>query len=71
MKYVNQASWDRVVRIILGIILLVLYFTGTVSGTWGIVLMVIGFIALLTGIIGICPAYLLLKMRTNKGEGKV
>ncbi len=67
MKYVNQAGWDRIVRIIIGIVLLVLTFTGTVSGVLGTVLMVVGFIALLTGIVGVCPAYMLLKVRTNKG----
>lgn len=66
MKYVNEAGWDRILRVIIGIALLILTFTGTVTGTLGTVLMVIGFIALLTGIIGICPAYLLLKTRTNK-----
>lgn len=67
MKYVNEAGWDRIVRVILGIVLLVLTFTGTVSGALGTVLMIVGFIALLTGIIGICPAYMLFKVRTNKG----
>jgi hypothetical protein len=67
MKYVNQAGWDRIVRIIIGIVLLALTFTGTVSGALGIVLMIVGFIALLTGIIGVCPAYMLFKVRTNKG----
>jgi len=67
MKYVNQAGWDRIVRIVIGIVLLVLTFTGTVSGAFGTVLMIVGFIALLTGIVGVCPAYMLLKVRTNKG----
>ena len=67
MKYVNQAGWDRIVRVIIGIVLLVLTFTGTVSGAFGTILMIVGFIALLTGIIGVCPAYMLFKVRTNKG----
>lgn len=67
MKYVNEAGWDRIVRVVLGIILLVLTFTGTVSGVLGTILMIIGFIALLTGILGVCPAYMLFKFRTNRG----
>ena len=67
MKYVNEAGWDRIVRVIIGIVLLVLTFTGTVSGAFGTVLMVVGFVALLTGIIGVCPAYMLFKVRTNNG----
>lgn len=67
MKYVNEAGWDRIVRVVLGIILLVLTFTGTVSGVLGTILMIVGFIALLTGIVGVCPAYMLFKFRTNRG----
>jgi hypothetical protein len=67
MKYVNEAGWDRIVRVVLGIILLILTFTGTVSGVLGTILMIVGFIALLTGIVGVCPAYMLFKFRTNKG----
>jgi len=67
MKYVNEAGWDRIVRVVLGIILLVLTFTGTVSGVLATILMIVGFIALLTGIVGVCPAYMLFKFRTNRG----
>ena len=66
MKYINEAGWDRIVRIVVGIALLILSFTGTVSGALGTILMVVGFIALLTGIVGVCPAYMLFKFRTNK-----
>ena len=66
MKYINQAGWDRIVRIVLGIVLLIMTFTGTVTGILGTILMIVGFIALLTGIVGVCPAYMLLKFRTNK-----
>ncbi len=67
MKYVNEAGWDRIVRVIVGLVLMVLTFTGTVSGALGTILMIVGIIVLLTGIIGVCPAYMLFKFRTNKG----
>ena len=66
MKYLNEAGWDRIVRVILGTALLVLGFGGTISGGLGLSFKIIGAIALLTGLVGICPAYLLLKFRTNK-----
>ena len=62
----NESGLDRIVRAILGIVLLVLYFTGVVTGALGIVFIVIGAIALLTGVVGFCPLYALLKIRTNK-----
>lgn len=63
---VNQSNLERIIRVVFGIILLVLYFTGVVTGGWGIVSLAIAALALLTGISGFCPLYALLKIRTNK-----
>ncbi len=63
---INEAGWDRVVRVVLGLALLVLGFTGVVPGTLGIVVGVIGLIPLLTGIVGWCPLYSLVKFATKK-----
>jgi hypothetical protein len=62
----NESSLDRVIRVIVGIALLALYFTGTVTGGLGIAFIVIGAVALLTGVVGFCPLYALLRMKTNK-----
>lgn len=67
MPFINEAPWDRIVRVILGIGLLALAWAGVVTGGWGIALLVVGAIALLTGLVGFCPLYALLKFRTNKG----
>ena len=65
MKF-NESGLDRIIRVVLGIVLLALSFGGVVSGGWGIVVLVLGAVALLTGIVGFCPLYALLKFRTNK-----
>jgi hypothetical protein len=62
----NESGLDRIIRVVLGIVLLALYFTGTVTGVMGIVFIVLGAIALITGAIGFCGIYALLKIRTNK-----
>lgn len=62
----NESSIDRVIRVIFGIALLVLYFAGVVTGGLGVVLVVVGAIALITGLVGFCPLYSLLKIHTNK-----
>jgi hypothetical protein len=62
----NESSLDRIIRAIVGIIFLALYFTGTVTGTLGIVLIVLGAVLLLTGVVGFCPLYKLLNISTNK-----
>ena len=61
----NEGSTDRVIRIILGIILIVGGFF-FLQGTWGIILGIVGFIPLITGIIGWCPIYAVSKISTRK-----
>jgi len=63
---INEASWDRILRVVVGLIILALGWGGVVSGGFGVFLKIIGFVPLLTGLIGWCPLYTLLKFRTNK-----
>lgn len=53
----NMASADRIIRILLAAAFAYLYFSGTVSGTLGLVLVILGVIFLLTSVIGSCPLY--------------
>jgi hypothetical protein len=62
----NESNMDRIIRALVGIVLLALYFTGTVTGGLGIAFIVVGAIALLTGVVGFCPLYRLLGIKTNK-----
>jgi hypothetical protein len=66
MSYVNEAGWDRIVRIVLGLALLYLGWGGVVTGGLGLFLQVIGFVPLITGIVGWCPLYTVFKFRTNR-----
>ena len=53
----NMGTTDKAIRIIAAIIFAVLYFTGTVTGTFGIVLLAFGAIFLLTSFVSFCPLY--------------
>jgi len=53
----NMGSADRIIRILLAAIVAVLYFTGTVSGTLGIVLLVLAGVFVLTSFVSFCPLY--------------
>jgi len=66
MFKVNEAIWDRIARVALGIVLLYLGWGGVVSGGLGVFLGIIGFVPLLTGLVGWCPLYTLFKFGTKK-----
>ena len=52
----NEASWDRIGRVVLGIGLIGGGFLA-VGGGWGWALATVGGILLVTGLIGWCPIY--------------
>ena len=66
MFKINEANWDRIARVILGVILLILGLGGTVTGILGVVFDILGVILLVTGLVGVCPLYMLLKFSTKK-----
>ncbi|MEM1358805.1 MAG: DUF2892 domain-containing protein [Bacteroidota bacterium] len=66
----NMGKADRFIRPLLAITFIALYFTGTVTGTVGIALLVLAGIFLLTSIVGTCPLYSLLGIRTCPVESK-
>jgi hypothetical protein len=63
---VNEATWDRIARTALGVVVLYLGWANVVTGGWGLVLKIVGFLPLLTGLVGWCPTYALLKVSTKK-----
>jgi hypothetical protein len=56
---VNVGTIDRAIRIIAGLALIALAFTGTI-GVWGY----IGIVPVLTGLFRVCPAYSLIGVNT-------
>lgn len=62
----NMGNADRVIRVLLALIFAGLYFTQTVTGTAGIVLVVLGGIFLATSLISFCPLYTIVGINTCK-----
>jgi hypothetical protein len=62
----NESGLDRIIRVITGAALLALYFTHVLVGGLGIVTVIIGAVLLITGAVGFCPIYSLIKIQTNK-----
>ena len=61
----NVGNVDRIVRLVLAVILAALYFTSVVSGTLGIVFLVLAVVFALTAAVSICPIYLLVGLSTR------
>lgn len=59
---------DRVIRTLVAVIILVLYFTHVISGTLGIILLILAGAFVVTSLLGFCPLYWLLGFNTLKKE---
>ncbi|MDZ7718852.1 MAG: DUF2892 domain-containing protein [Balneolaceae bacterium] len=64
----NMGTADRVIRTILAVVFGILYFTNVITGTVGIVLMVLAAVFLLTSFISFCPLYAPFGLKTCKVE---
>jgi len=53
----NMGGADRIIRVIIAALIAVLYLTGTVTGTLGLVLLVLAAVFVLTSLISFCPLY--------------
>lgn len=53
----NMGTADRAIRVIIAVIIAALYFTNTISGTLGIVLLVLAGVFVLTSLVSFCPLY--------------
>lgn len=62
----NMGIADRVIRVIIAAVIATLYFTHILSGTLGIVLMVISGVFVLTSLISFCPLYRIIGVSTCK-----
>lgn len=54
----NMGSTDRMLRAIIAVLIGILFFTKVISGTLGIVLLVLAVVFLATSFISFCPLYL-------------
>jgi len=65
----NMGSADRVIRLVVALVVAVLYFTRTISGTLAIALEIVAVAFLVTSFLGWCPSYLPFGLSTRKLSG--
>lgn len=64
----NMGTIDRVIRILVAVVVVVLYFTHVISGTLAIILLALSAIFVVTSILGFCPLYFPFGLSTRKKE---
>lgn len=60
----NMSNADRIIRLIVAAVIAGLYFSGTVTGTLGLVLIILTAVFTLTSIISFCPLYTIFGIST-------
>ncbi len=60
----NMGNADRIVRILVAAVLAGLYFGGVLTGTLGLILVIVAGVFLLTSLAGNCPLYSLTGINT-------
>lgn len=62
----NIGTADKLVRFIIAAVFAILYFTGVVSGTLGIILLVLAAVLVITSLLSFCGLYTVLGISTCK-----
>ena len=62
----NMGTTDRIIRILAAVVIAILYLTNVISGTTGIILLVVAAVFALTSLVSFCPLYPVIGMHTNK-----
>jgi hypothetical protein len=63
---VNLATWDRAVRVLVGLLMLIFGASGAAPGIWSPALLIFSSVPLVTAILGWCPFYAIMGLRTNR-----
>ncbi len=60
----NMGSADRIVRLLITAVIAYLYFTNAVTGTLGLVLLIIATVFAITSFVSFCPLYAIFGLNT-------
>jgi len=64
----NMGITDKIIRSLIAIVMIILYFTNIITGLLGIVFIVISVVFLLTSLISFCPLYAILGISSKQKE---
>jgi len=64
----NMGNTDRIIRIVAALVIIALYYTGTINGTIAIIGLILSAIFIFTSFVSFCPLYLPFGISTRKKE---
>lgn len=64
----NMGSADRIIRVIIAATIAMLYINQVITGTIGVILLVIAGVFVLTSLVKFCPLYLPFGIKTCKTD---
>lgn len=59
-----MGTTDKIIRIFLAVVLATIFFTKTITGTWGYIALALAGVFLLTSLVSFCPLYTVLGINT-------
>ena len=62
----NVGNIDKIIRITLAVLFAILYFTNVISGTLGIILLILAGVLVLTSLVSFCPIWAVFGVNTCK-----
>ncbi|MBP6611401.1 MAG: DUF2892 domain-containing protein [Paludibacter sp.] len=66
----NMGSGDKLVRLLLAIVLILLFYFEVLTGTAGIVALIVALVFSVTSLINFCPLYPIFKINTCRNKVK-
>jgi hypothetical protein len=60
----NMGTADRIIRVIIAAVVVTLFFTNVITGTLGIILLVLAGVFVVTSFVSFCPLYTIFGMNT-------
>jgi len=60
----NMGSLDKIIRVIIAAVIATLFLTNVITGTIGVILLVLAGIFVLTSLVSFCPIYAIFGMNT-------
>jgi len=67
----NVGSVDKIIRLLLAAVFIILFFTHVVIGIFGYILLALAAIFILTSLFSFCPIWMMFGIKTCKTEKKV